>query len=427
MISHRNLVSAVSASAMNLGEAQDDDTTISYLPLAHIFGRVIDMSTLVRGCRLGYFSGDITKIVDDLQILQPTVFPSVPRLLNRVYGSIVQKTVEAPGVKGALARKAVAAKMANLEAGKGNTHPFWDRLIFNKVRQALGGRVRFIVSGSAPLGKDVMQFLRIALCCDMREGYGATETTAASSIHNEGEYRAGHIGVPFACNEMKLVDVPEMNYLSTDPYPRGEICIRGPNVFMGYYKDEEKTREALDEEGWYHTGDIGMINERGCFVIIDRKKNIFKLAQGEYIAPEKIENVYAKDPIIAQIFVYGDSLQPNLVAIVVPDPEALNTLVAAKLPEIAAKKLSFQELCRDPQVNKAVLEQMTRVGKKAELRGFEFAKAIHLESDPFSIENGVLTPTLKVKRPEAKARFQTQINALYEQLAAQAEPAKAKL
>lgn len=429
MITHRNFVAAVSASYQTIAAKAEgsEDTTISYLPLAHIFGRVVDMTALALGGRLGYFSGDVTKIVEDVQILQPTVFPSVPRLLNRVYASIVQKTVEAPGVKGAIARRAVEAKLANLAAGKGNTHPVWDRLVFNKVRQALGGRVRFMVTGSAPIGKDVMQFLRIALCCDLREGYGATETSAASTMHLEGEYQAGHIGAPFACNEIKLIDVPEMNYLSTDPYPRGELCVRGPNVFVGYYKDEEKTREALDEEGWYHTGDIAMINERGALVIIDRKKNIFKLAQGEYIAPEKIENVYAKNPLVAQIFVHGDSLQSSLVAIVVPEPEALNNLVKNKLPHLASKKLSYQELCREPEVNKAVLEQLTRTGKKAELRGFEFAKAIYLESDPFSIENGILTPTFKIKRPQAKERYQAQIDHLYAQLASQTEPAKAKL
>ncbi|KAI8149587.1 hypothetical protein BJV82DRAFT_588533 [Fennellomyces sp. T-0311] len=428
MLSHRNFVSACCATDVTMGEHRDDDVSISYLPLAHIFGRLVDMASIMRGARLGYFSGDVTKIVDDMQTLKPTIFTSVPRLLNRVYSSVVQKTIEAPGVKGALARRAVAAKLANLDAGLGNTHPFWDRLIFNKVKQALGGRVRFVVSGSAPIGKDVMQFLRVAFCCDVREGYGATETCASSTVHNKDEYKAGHIGVPFSCNEIKLVDVPEMEYLATDPYPRGELCIRGPNVFMGYYKDEEKTREALDEEGWYHSGDIAMINERGCVVIIDRKKNIFKLAQGEYIAPEKIENVYAKDPIIAQIYVHGDSLQNSLVAVVVPDPEYLiGTFLPNKLPQIAAKKLSYEELCKTPEVNKAILEQLTRVGKKAELRGFEHVKAIFLESSPFTIENDILTPTLKVKRPQAAKHYAEQIAELYAQLNAQTEPAKAKL
>ncbi|KAI8085806.1 uncharacterized protein B0P05DRAFT_570009 [Gilbertella persicaria] len=426
MLTHRNFVSALSASYKALG-GNEHDATISYLPLAHIFGRITDMVTLCCGGRLGYFGGDMNLLVEDVQELKPTVFATVPRLLNRIYGKLVASTINAPGTTGALARRAVATKLANLEAGKGYTHPFWDRLIFNKVKQALGGNVRIMVTGSAPIGKDVMQFLRIAFCCDIREGYGATETCAASCVHYENEYKAGHLGAPFVCNEIKLVDVSEMDYLSTDPYPRGEICIRGPNVFKGYYKDEEKTREAIDTEGWFHTGDIGMINERGALVIIDRKKNIFKLSQGEYIAPEKIENVYAKEPVVAQIYLHGDSLQSELVAIVVPDPDTLNSLVAAKLPHIHAKKLSFPELCKVPEVSNLVLEQITKVGKKAELRGFEQAKAIYLESEPFAIENDLLTPTFKVKRPQAKKYYESQIAQLYESLANKVQAVKAKL
>lgn len=426
MLTHGNFVAALSASYKNLGGVQED-SSISYLPLAHIFGRVCDMLCLCIGGRLGYFSGDMNTLVEDIQEMKPTIFATVPRLLNRVYGKIVASTVNAPGATGALARRGIATKLANLEAGKGYTHPFWDRLIFNKVKQALGGNVRVMVTGSAPIGKDVMQFLRVALCCDIREGYGATETCAASTIHYPNEYKAGHIGGPFTCNEIKLVDVPEMNYLSTDPYPRGEICIRGPNVFLGYYKDEEKTKEALDEDKWYHTGDIGLVNERGAIVIIDRKKNIFKLAQGEYIAPEKIENVYVKESMIAQIYLHGDSLQSSLVAIVVPDPETLTAVVAAKLPHIHAKNLSLAELYQSPEVNALVLAAMNKVGKKAELRGFEYAKAIFLETEPFAVENDLLTPTFKVKRPQAKKHYEAKIAELYEIVNSQVEPAKAKL
>lgn len=426
MLTHGNFVSALSASYQSFGGTAED-SSISYLPLAHIFGRVCDMLCLCIGGRLGYFAGDMNLLVEDIQEMKPTIFATVPRLLNRVYGKIVASTVNAPGATGALARRGIATKLANLEAGKGYTHPFWDRLIFNKVKSALGGHVRIMVTGSAPIGKDVMQFLRVALCCDIREGYGATETCAASTIHYPNEFKAGHIGAPFTCNEVKLVDVPEMDYLSTDPYPRGEICIRGPNVFKGYYKDEEKTRESIDEEGWFHTGDVGMINERGSIVIIDRKKNIFKLAQCEYIAPEKIENIYAKDPVIGQIYLHGDSLQSSLVAVVVPDPETLAAIVQAKLPQVHAKKLSFAELCKAPEVVALVLGQMTKVGKKAELRGFEQAKALYLESEPFAVENDLLTPTFKVKRPQAKKHYEAKITELYEALNNQVEPAKAKL
>ncbi|KAI8331068.1 hypothetical protein BC941DRAFT_439688 [Chlamydoabsidia padenii] len=424
MLTHRNFVSAVSGSHCSL-KGNQDDISISFLPLAHIFGRINDTLAIAFGHRIGYFAGNMNTLLEDIQELKPTVMAAVPRLLNRIYSKIVASTVDAPGMVGTMARRGVAAKLENLESGNGYTHPVWDHLIFNKVKQAMGGNLRLMVTGSAPIGKEIMQFLRVVLCCDIREGYGATETTAATACNLEGEYQAGHLGAPFAANEIMLLDVPEMDYLSTDPQPRGEICVRGPNIFTGYFKDEEKTREAIDEEGWFHTGDIGLINERGCLIIIDRKKNIFKLAQGEYIAPEKIENVYAKDSLVGQIFVHGDSLQSALVAILVPDHETLPNFLAAKAPEIAKQKLSFAELCKNPEVSRLILEQLTQVGKKAGLHGFELAKALYLESNEFTMENDLLTPTLKVKRPQAKKRYEAQIAAMYEEL--NSKPEKSKL
>ncbi|ORZ18049.1 hypothetical protein BCR42DRAFT_413031 [Absidia repens] len=403
-VNHRNLVSAISGSYYNLG-GTPNDIGISFLPLAHIYAQITDNLSIAFGSRIGYFAGDMVTLVEDIQELKPTVMAAVPRLLNRVYAKIAASTINAPGMVGALARRGVAAKLENLENQKGYTHPFWDRLLFNKVKQALGGNMRVMVTGSAPIGKDIMQFLRVALCCDIREGYGATETSAATACHYEGEYKAGHLGAPFVNNEIMLMDVAEMNYLSTDPQPRGEICVRGPSIFKGYYKEEEKTREAIDEDGWFHSGDIGVIDERGCLVIIDRKKNIFKLAQGEYIAPEKIEI--------------------SLVAILVPDPETLPAFVAAKAPKIAKQNLSYAELCKNPEVIQLVLAQLTKVGKKAGLHGFELAKAIHLETEPFSMENDLLTPTFKVKRPQAKKYYEAQIAAMYE--AINDQPQKAKL
>jgi len=180
-----------------------------------------------------------------------------------------------------------------------------------------------MITGSAPLEKDIIDFLKIAMCCPFYEGYGATETTAASCLTATNDPEAGHVGAPLPYQEMKLVDIPDMNYFSTDETdgvktPRGEICFRGHNVFQGYFKQPEKTAEALSD-GWYKTGDVGMIRPNGSLKIIDRKKNIFKLSQGEYIAPDKLENAYVLIELIMQIFVYGDSLHPHLVAIVVPD------------------------------------------------------------------------------------------------------------
>ena len=154
----------------------------------------------------------------------------------------------------------------------------------------MGGRVKFMVTGSAPLAKEIVNFMKIAMCCPFFEGYGQTETCAGSCLTRSEDPEAGHVGGVMPQAEMKLVDIPEMSYYSTDePYPRGEICFKGPNNFAGYFKQPDKTAEAIDSEGWIHTGDIGAILPNGALKIIDRKKNIFKLQQGEYIAPEKLE------------------------------------------------------------------------------------------------------------------------------------------
>ncbi|CAG8471627.1 11251_t:CDS:10 [Paraglomus occultum] len=428
LLSHENMTAAC-AGALGTWPARQDDILISYLPFAHVFGRVAEICVTTAGASIGYFHGDILALVDDIACLRPTLFPSVPRLLTRIYGKLQQATVEAPGLKGALARKAIEVKFQRLAEGQGYTHAFWDTLIFRKVRQLLGGRVRCIITGSAPIASDVLQFLRIAFVCDIAEGYGQTEGVAAATLTRQGENKAGHVGGPCVCVELKLVDVPEMNYLSIDkPFPRGELCLRGPNVCLGYHKDPENTKATIDSEGWLYTGDIAYVDERGAFTIIDRKKNIFKLSQGEYIAPEKLENVYVNSPLVLQIFVHGDSLRNYLVAIVVPDPEMfipwVNKITNRDVQ--LGDEQELQKLMDDPIVKREFLKELDQVGKAAQLRGFEFVKVIHLTHVPFSVENELLTPTLKLKRHQASQFYRKEIDRLYNEFD-ESQRLKAKL
>ncbi|KAJ7515816.1 hypothetical protein O6H91_22G028900 [Diphasiastrum complanatum] len=409
LLTHRNLIASTGGSS-TFTDLTSSDVHISYLPLAHIYERANVILMTHFGTGIGFYQGDILKLMDDMEALKPTIFVSVPRLYNRIYDRILSTVRASGGLRERLFNVAYNAKKKALDRGK-TPSPVWDRLVFNKIKARLGGRVRVIVSGASPISPEVIDFLKICFGGNVSEGYGMTETACVITSCREGDPLSGHVGAPNpAC---------DMNYTSDDkPYPRGEICVRGPLVFKGYYKDEVQTREILDEDGWLHTGDIGLWLPGGRLKIIDRKKNIFKLAQGEYIAPEKIENVYQRSKFVSQCFIHGDSFNYALVAIVSVDPETLSAWAKSKGIKHAD---NLESLCKDPVVKAAVLADMDAVGTEAKLRGFEFAKAITLVHEPFSLESGLLTPTMKIKRPQAKAYFAKAIEDMYAQIAAQGE------
>jgi len=314
-------------------------------------------------------------------------------------------------LKESIFKTAYAAKQDGLKEGY-LTHAVWDSVVFSSVREKLGGNVRLMITGSAPLSTTVMEFLRICFSCPVIEGYGQTETSGGATTTLPDETELGNVGIPISCVEMKLVDVPEMGYTSKDtPHPRGEICYRGPCITQGYYKNDVKTKEAFDEHGWLHSGDVGLILDNGHFKIIDRAKNIFKLSHGEYIAPEKLENIYVQSRFVLQVFVHGETIKSSLVAIVVPDPE-----VVLPWAEENGKAKDVASLCKDPDLIKVVFEDMTVVGKANQLRGFEFVKEIHLSPTPFSVDNDLLTPTFKLKRPQAQKAYADELAELYKDL-----------
>ncbi|XP_053735911.1 long-chain-fatty-acid--CoA ligase 1-like isoform X1 [Synchiropus splendidus] len=408
MLTHGNIVSNTSA-FIKITEDHcpigPSDVHISFLPLAHMFERVVQGLMLVNGGRIGFFQGDIRLLMDDLATLKPTVFPLVPRLLNRMYDKVFGQA-NTP-MKRWLLSFAHRQKEGDMQRGIVRRNSIWDQLIFRKVQASVGGRVRLMLTGAAPVSPTVLSFLRAAFGCQFYEGYGQTECTAACTMTVPGDWTAGHVGPPLPCNSVKLVDVEEMNYLAVNG--EGEVCVKGPNVFQGYLKDPERTSEAIDADGWLHTGDIGMWLPNGCLKIVDRKKHIFKLAQGEYIAPEKIENIYLRSESVAQVFVHGDSLQACLVAVVVPDPDFLSTWTKKTL----GLEGSFNDLCINQEVKAAILTDMVQLGKAAGLKSFEQVKAIYIHKEQFSVNNGLLTPTLKAKRNEMRLFFKPQIEELY--------------
>lgn len=413
MLSHGNINAGVAGIQVQYEESGlqmiEGDCMISYLPLAHMYERLAQAMCFLNGVKIGFFRGDVKLLLDDIQELKPTIFPSVPRLLTRVYDKVMAQVSQSK-LKGWLFNKALASKEAGLKKGRIRGDTVWDRTVFKRIKMALGGNVRLIVTGAAPLSAKVMMFLRctMGVCCVV-EGYGQTESTAAATITFPRDTSVGHVGAPLPCNLIKLVDVPEKECYAKDG--KGEICIKGPTVFQGYLKAPEKTAETIDKDQWLHTGDIGEWLPNGTLKIFDRVKHIFKLAQGEYVAPEKIENIYLRSTLVAQAFVHGDSLRSFVVAIIVPDQEVLE-------PWARSKNIhgDFAELCENEEVRKAIMDDMTKKGKEGKLSSFEQVKEIHLHNELFSVENGFLTPTFKTKRALVAKAFEQKFQELYEKV-----------
>ncbi|EDW95404.1 long-chain-fatty-acid--CoA ligase 5 isoform X1 [Drosophila yakuba] len=410
MLTHGNVVAGVCSVILQMGDhrIRAGDVMVSFLPLAHMFERCCENGMYYVGGCVGFYSGDIKELTNDLKMLKPTVMPAVPRLLNRVYDKI-QNDISASGLKRGLFNMAMRAKEKEIARGVLRRNGCWDKLVFKKVHQAFGGNLRLMVVGSAPLAGNVLTFMRCALGCLVLEGYGQTECTGAITLTVQGDHVPNHVGPPVSCNAVKLVDVPEMEYFANQN--TGEVCVRGSNVFHGYYKDPEKTAEAIDSEGWHHTGDVGMWLPNGTLRIIDRRKHIFKLSQGEYIVPEKIENIYTLSQYVNQVYVYGESLKSCIIAVVVPDTDVLKQWATEN-----NVRGTLSVLCNNKNVKELIMNDMLNWGKQSGLKSFEQVKDIYLHPDPFSVQNGLLTPTFKAKRPQLKSYFKPQLEDMYKHL-----------
>lgn len=400
MQTHANVIATCSAIQSYI-RLSSTDCYLSYLPLAHIFERCAMAAFLGAGAAIGFSRGIITKLVDDIGELKPTIFIGVPRVFDRILQGVRDKLSQESSFKQWLFNCAFESKK---ESGKSS---FWDAVVFRKTRERLGGRVRMIVSGGAPLSANTQQFIQVCFCCPVLQGYGLSESTSGGTLSNPRDTSLSHVGPPLPSVEIKLVDVPEMNYLTSHQPPTGEVWIRGPCVSPGYYKDPELTASDFSD-GWFKTGDVARWNTNGTLSIIDRKKNIFKLSIGEYIAAEHLEGIYAKSPFISQIWIYGDSLKASIVAIVVP---SRNVITKWSLEN--GIQGSFEALCTNALVNKAILDDLTGVGKTARLQSFELLRGIHLHPREFTVEEDFLTPTMKLKRAPLRKAFQNQIDGMY--------------
>ena len=277
------------------------DTILSFLLLAHIMEQLIFTVCLLYGTRTGFSSGKTDRLLEDIQALQPTYFCAVPRVYEKIYKTIMDNINK----RGTLVKKlfdlALKVKIDNYEKYGKLTHAFFDPIFFNKIKNLFGGKITWMLSGGAALQRDILQGLKVMVCCPIVQGYGQTENAGSALLNSVYDTAAGTTGGVQNTTELKLVDLPEFNYLSTDinpntgiPEPRGEICFRGDTVFKGYFKNISETKKIIDKDGWFHSGDVGIIltNNGNSIKIIDRAKSLFKLSQGEYVASTNYFNKF---------------------------------------------------------------------------------------------------------------------------------------
>lgn len=392
MLTHNNLLSNVSSSLKGFPVTKED-TFLSFLPLSHVFERMA-------GHYLATFSGatiayavSIDTVAENIGEIKPTLMASVPRLYEKMYARILDNVASAPAIRRAIFNWGVnAGREAKATGKRGFKYNLASKLVFSKLKERFGGRIKFFISGGAALSKEIGEFFDY-MDIKILEGYGLTETSPVISVNRLEKYKFGSVGQVIADVDVKFG-------------PDGEICVKGPNVMVGYYKNEEATREVMDDEGYFHTGDIGMFDEDGMLVITDRKKNLIVTSGGKNVAPQLVENLLITSQYVEQVMVIGDK-RNFISALIVP--------VFDKLKEHATKSgLSFkdeEELVKLPEINKLVFDDVEKL--QGTLANHEKVKKISLLSRAFSIQSGELTPTLKIKRNVVTEKFLEAIEDMY--------------
>ena len=399
MLTQNNIASNVIASLEILPLPDEEfysKNVLSYLPLSHVFERMVDYMYICRGCKIHYIEA-VEDIRDDFQEVKPFFMATVPRLLEKIHTGVKVKGQELSGIRKNLYYWAIYLTESydpenppeGLDALK---HKIADRTVYSKIRELFGGRFRGLVSGGAALTPEIFKFMN-AIGFMSVQGYGLTETSPVIAAHSPGNMRVGSTGKPLRGVEIKIAD-------------DGEIITRGPNVMAGYYNDEEKTREVFTEDGWLKTGDIGKIDDDGFLYITDRKKSMFKLSTGKYVAPQNIENQISSSGFIEQVVVIGYQ-RKFCSALIVPAYE--NVVKRLKRDDYEPGK----PYSSDEKVRSLIQQEVDKANKI--LSPWETVKRFELLEEPLTIESGDLTPTLKVKRPIVLQKFKAKIESMYQE------------
>lgn len=400
MLTHKNLCTNIidASTCINIDE---DDILLSFLPLSHSFERMAGNYTATAGGGTIAYAESIETVATNMLEVRPTIVTTVPRLFERIHGRIMKQLDSAPAHRRKIffwaietgKRFAAARRKGRMGPVLKAQYALADKLVLSKVREKTGGRIKFMVSGGAALSREFGEFFE-AIGITIIEGYGLTETSPVISANRLNNYKFGCVGQPIPHVEVKIA-------------ADGEILARGPNIMQGYWNLPEMTAEVIDTEGWFHTGDIGEIDEEGFIRITDRKKHLFVSSGGKNIAPQPIENLFLSSKFIEQFVLIGDR-RMFCTALVVPDFEALKHL--AKQHEISFA--NEEELVRNPVITSELEKHIEQIQK--DLANYERVRKFVLLEKPFTIENGELTPTQKIRRKVVEERYAALIDTMYQ-------------
>ena len=391
MLTHKNLCTNI-IGGLSAIDVLDGDRFLSFLPLSHSFERMVGhFTSFWSGAEMAY-AQSLETVAEDMIATSPTIMAAMPRLFEKVYAKMLNNVEKEGGLKKKIFNWAIDVGKNSVKTGKkGFKFAIADKLVFSKLKAKLGGKLRFFVSGGAPLSQSIGEFFEYANVLIL-EGYGLTETSPVLTCNRLEQYKFGTVGKPLANVEIKIAD-------------DGEILAKGPNIMKGYYNLPEKTENVFTEDDWFKTGDIGFLDDDDFLTITDRKKNLIVTSGGKNIAPQPMENALVLSPFIEQILVIGDK-RNFISALIVPSFEKIKSDFAefADVPNA--------EIIKDEKIYSIVESDVNRL--QAHFNKFEQVKKILLLPEEFSIENGMLTPTLKVKRKEAEQHYAEQIDQIYE-------------
>ena len=416
MLSQRNLISVLET-VIDGGSIPVDEYAahISFLPLAHIFERMVISGFMGIGAKVGFISGSVkTTLMEDIKYFGPTLLFTVPKVLLTIRNKVFEGFNKLSGWKKKLAYTAYYTKLDNYKKYGIVTHALYDLLVFKKIREMFGNRIKTVLCASAPLRKELADDFKVFLSVPVVEGLGMTELSGSPFCTNYNDYTNFTAGGVNWGARMLLKSVPDLGYTVDDEIegikcPAGEMCLKGPLVFHGYYKNDEENKNCFDEEGYFHTGDVGRIfpNYGNGLKIVDRVKEIFKLSQGEYIIPAKLESVYLKSIYVSQIMIYGNPTKNKIIGIIIPDKKKC----AEEL------NMSIEDLVKDNK-NEALINLIVKdfenLAREAEFNGLERLKYIIIDFDEFTNNNNCLTPTMKIIRKNVEKKYKERIDDLYD-------------